>query len=141
MKRLALILGAVLLLGSTAHAGTKLPLNIVGSWCDPVDIKGVSYYRERDNNCKVDEGGDWMVVASNGNIRWFDASCRATNVAIVGKEQVTPLKHGYADYSPIYLVKYKCQGKGETWNASARMYWDRGGILVIKWWADKDITD
>jgi hypothetical protein len=66
MKRLALILGAVLLLGSTAHAGTKLPLNIVGSWCDPVDIKGVSYYRERDNNCKVDEGGDWMVVASNG---------------------------------------------------------------------------
>ena len=109
MKILALVTVALIALGSTANAKTKvvkqLPYKMTGEWCfKDVNKSKETYYTE--GKCKeVDDiPSDGNIVLSSMRLEFYETACN-----------INKIKKGVAAEF-TYIVEMNCSGEGETWN-------------------------
>jgi hypothetical protein len=122
-----------------AHAGSRLPKDILGLWCgfgpsENVDVR--SYLRndasaeKPDTPCREGSGTEWMVIDANGSYRRPEYTCRALGITIIDRGVVIGGRPGA---NAVYGVDLQCEGSGKNWSERARIDVERwGSALSVK---------
>ena len=122
-----------------AHAGNRLPKEILGLWCqygpgENADAR--SYLRndasaqKPDTPCRKGSNTEWITINAGGNYQGPQYGCRAVGVVVIDHGVVIGGRPGA---NAIYGLDAQCEGNGATWKERARIEVERwGSALTVK---------